>query len=247
MTTITRFAIAPAALLVLAAGCAQAPDSDQATVGDAQDVQQVAEATTVSVNTDASTIEWVGTKVTGRHNGSLALSEGTLELADGGLVGGTFTIDMNSLTVLDDAGERLQGHLMSPDFFNVAENPTATFVITGAEAIETASADEEEVPEISQYKVTDPTHTISGNLTMVGVTKGISFPAKVSVDGSDVEATAKFNINRKDWNINYAGKPDDLIRDDVHLGLMLTTKAGDMAMEDHGDHGDHGDHEGHDH
>lgn len=247
MTIITRLAIAPAALLLLAAGCAQAPDSDQATVEDAQDVQEVAEATTVSVNTDASAIEWVGTKVTGRHNGSLALSEGALELADGGLVGGSFTIDMNSLTVLDDAGEKLQGHLMSPDFFNVAEHPTASFVITGVEALEAAPANGEEVPEISQYKVTDPTHTISGNLTMVGVTKGISFPAKVRIDGNDVEATAKFNINRKDWGINYAGKPDDLIRDDVHLGLMVTTKAGDMAMEEHADHGDHGDHDGHGH
>ena len=243
--TSTIFPALGIAATLLAAGCAQAPDSDQATVGDAQAVVENTTASAVAINTTNSRIEWVGTKVTGRHNGSFAISEGSLDMAEGQLVGGNFTIDMQSLTVTDEGGgANLQGHLMSPDFFHVAENPTADFMVTGIEAIESADADTEEVPEISAYRVADPTHLISGNLTMVGITKGISFPAKVTMDGSDLTAMAKFNINRKDWGINYAGKPDDLIRDDVHMGIHITTKGETAMVDDHSDH-DHAEGEGH--
>jgi hypothetical protein len=56
---------------------------------------------------------------------------------------------------------------------------------------------------------------------MKGITKNIEFPARITTSGNTVDAIAKFNINRKDWNIVYAGQPDDLIRDDVHLGIAI--------------------------
>jgi polyisoprenoid-binding protein YceI len=243
--TFSRFhgalTLSAALVLTMASACSQAPDSDDATVGDAQAVPETqANANEVAVNTEASLIEWVGTKVTGSHNGTLHISEGALDLADGGIAGGSFTIDMNSLAVSDGAGEKLRGHLASGDFFNIAEFPTATFVLTGAEAFE-GEVEDEEVEAISQYKVADPTHTISGNLTMLGVTKGISFPAKVTLTEGGVDAMAKFNINRKDWGVNYAGKKDDLIRDDVHLGIHL------VAGDAHSDDSDHHEGDGHDH
>ncbi len=241
--------LSTALVLSLASACSQAPDSDKAEVGDAQEVPEAqADAATMAVNTDASVIEWVGTKVTGRHNGTFQLADGSLEMdQDGNLVGGSFTIDMNSLKVTDEAGDKLRGHLASPDFFNLEEHPEATFVLTGAAPFE-GETENEEVEEISEYKVSDPTHTISGNLTMVGVTKGISFPAKVMVMENGLEAKAKFNINRKEWDINYAGKPDDLIRDDVHLGIHLVAgEAEPMAHAGEGDHAAGDDHSGHDH
>jgi polyisoprenoid-binding protein YceI len=245
MIKTSTFTALSIAATLLAAGCTQAPDSDKATVGDAKDVVENTSASAVAINTTDSRVEWVGTKVTGRHNGMFNISEGSLDMADGKLVGGNFTIDMQSLTVLDEGGgAKLQGHLMSPDFFNVSENPTAEFVVTGVESITTATADTEEVPEISAYRVADPTHRISGNLTMMGVTKGISFPAKVTMDGGNLTAMAKFNINRKDWGINYAGKPDDLIRDEVHLGIQITTKGATAMADDHAGH-DHAEGEGH--
>ena len=75
--------------------------------------------------------------------------------------------------------------------------------------------------EINKYKVTDPTHLVSGNLTLKGVTKNIEFPARITVSGNSAEAIAKFNIDRKDWGIVYPGKPDDLIRDAIHLGISI--------------------------
>ncbi len=65
------------------------------------------------------------------------------------------------------------------------------------------------------------THTVSGNLTMKGITKNIEFPTGITFNENSVEATAKFNINRKQWDIVYLGQPDDLVKDDIHLGILL--------------------------
>ena len=62
---------------------------------------------------------------------------------------------------------------------------------------------------------------MSGNLTLKGVTKNIEFPARITVSGNIAEAIAKFNIDRKEWGIVYPGQPDDLIRDQIHLGISI--------------------------
>ena len=65
------------------------------------------------------------------------------------------------------------------------------------------------------------THTVTGNLTLHGVTKSISFPAKVTVNESGLELTSEFALNRKDFGINYPGKANDLIRDEVVIKLAV--------------------------
>lgn len=209
--------------VMMVASCTQAPDSDAATVGDAQEVQDAGAAMTAEVDLAASKVEWVGTKVTGRHNGQIPLSKGSLQMTEGALVGGSFTMDMTSLTTTDKMGAEngLTDHLKSSDFFEVEKYPTAEFVITGVRALDTAPVDAEDVPEINQYKISNPTHEITGNLTLKGVTKSVTFPAAVKIGQDGVSATAKFNINRNDWGITYPGKPDDLIREVVHIGIAL--------------------------
>ena len=64
-------------------------------------------------------------------------------------------------------------------------------------------------------------HTITGDLTLHGVTKRISFPATVAVTGATLSANAEFSINRQDFGINYPGMRDDLIRDLVVIKLSL--------------------------
>ena len=90
--------------------------------------------------------------------------------------------------------EKLTKHLKSPDFFDVEKFPTATFKSTAIEK-------------------TDDGHTITGDLTLHGVTKRVSFPATVTVTDGQVTANSEFSINRKDFGIVYPGMPDDLIRD----------------------------------
>ncbi len=208
---------------VMVGGCAQAPDSDTASVGDAKEVPVQDQASSMPVNTESSVIEWVGTKVTGRHNGTVKLNNGTLMLTEGKLSGGSFSMDMSTIKTLDKGGAEggLTDHLKSADFFEVEKYSTALFEITSVRALESAAADQESVPEIDQYRIANPTHEISGNLTIKGVTKGISFPAAVSMQDGQLSATAKFNINRTEWGVTYPGKPDDLIRETVHLGISL--------------------------
>lgn len=147
-----------------------------------------------------SRIGFAGSKVTGSHVGGFTNFTGNLLVADGIIVGAPeFTIDMNSTWSDND---RLTGHLKNADFFDVPSHPTTTFTITGIEPGATNS-------------------TVTGNLQLRGVTKSISFPAAIQVSGDAVTVKAEFAINRKDFNILYTGRADDLIRDNVVIQLDL--------------------------
>ncbi len=148
-----------------------------------------------------SSIGFVGSKVTGSHNGGFKKFTGELRVANGKLAtsGNKVVIDTTSLYA-DNA--QLTGHLKSPDFFNVAQMPTATFEITAVTPQATNS-------------------TVTGNLTLHGVTKQISFPADIKVGDDAVEVGAEFFINRFDFGIQYPGKANDLIRKEVVLKLKV--------------------------
>ena len=145
------------------------------------------------------------------------------------LVGGNFVIDMPTIAVTgpedvdEESNQKLLGHLKSADFFEVEKHPEATFEITSVTPFTGTVQDSTDARQasISEYKVTDPTHTISGNLTIKGITKNVTFPAKVSVTDNSVDALAKFNVDRTQWNVVYPGKTDDLIRNDIHFGIKV--------------------------
>jgi len=214
-----------AGLLTFAA-CKNAPQSDVAETGDAKTVVLTEGSAEASVDTKTSTLEWVGTKLSTYHSGTVAIKSGNLLLKDGQLTGGRFVIDMTTIASLKDNSEtnvKLTGHLTSPDFFDVAKFPEAVLEITGVSASTGSSSAGGSEAEISEYTVADPNVTISANLTIKDVTKNISFPAKLEVGTDAVEATAKFNINRKDWGIVYPGMPDDLIQDMIWFGINIKT------------------------
>ncbi|HAV62569.1 MAG TPA: YceI family protein [Verrucomicrobiales bacterium] len=147
-----------------------------------------------------TTIGFVGSKVTGSHEGGFTNVTGTIAVSDGRIVGSPeFQIDMASTWSDND---RLTGHLKSPDFFDVANHPTSTFTVA---TIEEGT----------------PTATVTGNLALHGVTKSIAFPATINVGADAVNVQAEFAINRKDFGITYPGRPDDLIRDNVVIKLSL--------------------------
>lgn len=153
-----------------------------------------------------STIGFVGSKVTGRHNGGFKKFSGQFALADGALSGSghKVVIEMDS-TWADN--EKLTGHLKTPDFFNVSAFPQATFELTSSEKIEG-----------SKVKLT-------GTLTLHGVTKQISFPAELSVQGDQATLKAEFFIKRFDFDIKFPGKANDLIRDEVVIKLDIKAVA----------------------
>ena len=158
-----------------------------------------------------STIGFVGSKVTRSHNGGFKNIAGKINVAAGKIAGTPeFKIAMRS-TWADDT--RLEGHLKSPDFFDAAAYPVTTFTVTGIE------------PVAAQQKVT-------GNLNLHGVTKSISFPADIRIAEDALTVKAEFAINRRDFNINYPGMPNDLIRDNVVIKLDLHATPGAPRPQD---------------
>ena len=210
--------------------CTNAPESDEAKTTEAKKVDSDKAGDVWKLNISESKVEWVGTKVSGYHVGNVPLKSGEINVKNDQVTGGKFILDLANMQVVGPKGsdtasnKKLLGHLKSADFFDVEKNPEGTFELTDVrpykgDAIKDTTDPRQE--EINKYKVTDPTHTVSGNLTLKGVTKNIEFPARITVSGNTAEATAKFNIDRKEWGIVYPGKPDDLIRDAIHLGISI--------------------------
>lgn len=229
-------------------GCQQNPGGTEAEVGAAQEVDDVsASAISYQLDTTDSDLTWYGFKPTGRHNGTINIDDGKLSIANGEVVGGSFTVDMNEIEVLDLEGEdkqKLTGHLKSPDFFAVEEHPTAEFVITEVVSYSEGSVEEDTSrldvvvndEEVSEYKIDNPTHAITGNLTMRDTTLSLTFPAKVNVTDDQITAEAKFNIDRTKWNVSYgdendleARAKDKFIYNTVNVGFNITADKEEAA------------------
>ena len=147
-----------------------------------------------ALSLDASSkVEWVGAKVTGDHKGGFKTVKGSATVDEGVLTALSAEIDINSLFSDND---KLTSHLLNNDFFEAPKFPTATFTST----------------KIEKDK-------IHGVLDMRAIKKEISFPATINVTAQGVDIKAEFTINRRLWKINYNGKPNDLIKDDVLIKL----------------------------
>lgn len=163
------------------------------------------------VDASKSSVNWLAKKVTGQHNGTITISNGTLSLANDKIVGGKFEIDMNTIVNVDLQGEwntKLVGHLKSDDFFSVAKNPTAKL-------------------DITKVETKDNNTIINGKLTIKGITQDISFPASVSKKGNVVVAIATIRIDRTKYDIKYGSKSfiegigDKAIDDEFELQVNL--------------------------
>lgn len=197
------------AVLALAA-CDNDPSKGKtkATTGEAQptsaEAKNAATAVTYTFDGSNSKLEWVGAKVTRKHDGGYKQFKGDVKLVDNDPTKSSVNveIDIDSMFTDDD---KLLGHLKSPDFFDVEKFPKAKFESTKIEK----SGD--------KYQVT-------GNLTMHGVTKSITFPATIQTKPDGVDTQAEFVINRKDFGIVYPGMANDLIKDDVAIKLDIHAK-----------------------
>jgi polyisoprenoid-binding protein YceI len=200
------------------AGCKDPADSVPAAQVKAKTQPQASEARqpqqsdksgalSFSLTAENTQVHFVGSKVTGSHEGGFKSLSGELTLGETlNSSRATITIDMKSIYT---DSEKLTGHLRSPDFFDVEKFPTATFAITTVE----------------EKELKDGTRMLSGELTLHGVTRPIRFPATIEAAKGDLTANAEFSINRKDFDITYPGVKDDLIRDGVVIKLKLALRS----------------------
>ncbi len=183
-----------------------------------RDAQEVAESsgTTLTIDSQTSQVNWKGYKPAGRHYGYIPVTEGELVVNEDEITGGKFVFDITSLKIQDmeetnENYQKLWGHLQSDDFFDAGNHPEAVFEVTSIEPYSTGDTvqnkDEFETEftpaKDSELLPSNPTHWISGNLSMRGTTKNIKFPAAVSVNNGTVAAKAGFNIDRTAWGLAY--------------------------------------------
>jgi len=184
------------------------------TVGGASATEKNNAKKAVAYKVDAakSVVKWNAKKVTGEHYGTVALSNGSLNVDGTKVTGGNFEIDLTTIKCddLTDAGynAKLVGHLKSDDFFSVEKHPKAKFVIKKVDG-------------------TGANINITGDLTIKGITQSITFPATVKADGKGVSANAKITLDRTKWDIRYGSKTffanigDKAIYDDFTIDLTL--------------------------
>ena len=160
-----------------------------------------ADPTALNVDTKMSRVEWSGSKKGGYHPGYFLLKDGNIKVDAGKIIGGSFTIDVAGLKVTDGAGEKLEGHLKTADFFDAANFPDAIF-------------------EIETVNYTDEnTAKITGKLTLRGVKAPISFDAKIrSISDAKLFAEAFFSLDRTIFGVNY-GKGN--VSTDVQIAVRL--------------------------
>lgn len=173
-------------------------------------------ADTYNVDTASSTVVWKGYKVTGSHTGTVKIKNGSLTWDAGKLTGGSFEIDMTSITCTDLDGEyagKLVGHLKSDDFFGATKYPTAKLVITKA------------IPQDTKGN-----YKLVGNLTIKETTKEIKFMAAVTESSGTITASGKITIDRSEYNVKYGsgsffdGLGDKTIYDEFDLQVSLVAK-----------------------
>ncbi|MBW3599808.1 MAG: YceI family protein [Planctomycetes bacterium] len=153
---------------------------------------------------EGSKIDFIGSKVTGSHEGGFYEFTGEFRTAGDRLADAGIHVVIDTKSLWSD-NERLTGHLKNEDFFHVEKYPTAEFTSTKVEP-------------------TEDGWTITGDLTLHGVTKSITVPAQVQVEEDAIHLASEFSINRYDFDITYTGKSDDLIRKEVVIKLDVNAK-----------------------
>lgn len=204
--------------LLFFSSCSDAPEGDKATI---TEKQQTSEATgqTFVVDTAASRIRFTGHGVGKNHPGVFRLSSGNVAIANNQITGGEFTINIRSMELEQKGGmfdEKLRPHLMSGDFFDADKFGTAKFVITNVEPYK-PNANDTSIVEGANFSV-------SGNLTLKEDTKNITFPARVDLDGNTLKAKGNFDIDRRQWRMNYGNDKtlgDQFISEAVNIELDL--------------------------
>ena len=228
--------------LALALAACGGNSGQEAETGEAQEVVEIQEAASYSIQPAESQVLWNGRKPGGEHHGTIAVQDGAIQLKDDKVVGGTILMDLTQIDVQDLEGEdeqKLAGHLKSPDFFYVEKYPKAKFVITsveeyqGGETIESAETEDiENNGEFDNFVLENPTHKVTGNLSLRDTTLSITIPAKIDVQENKVVAQSRFTIDRSKWNVNFmdendleARAKDKFIYNKVNVGFdVVATK-----------------------
>jgi polyisoprenoid-binding protein YceI len=178
---------------------------------------QGGKTTTLSVDTSKSKMEWAGTKKVGDgHNGEIAIKSGSVVMGEKTVASAELEIEMASMKSLDlkdpkDAG-KLEGHLKSPDFFDIAKFPSAKLVV------------------VSGKDLGGGKHELKGKMTIKDVTQDVTFPIEVKKEGAETVAMGKLVVDRTKYGVKYGSgnffklAADKVINDSFDLNFKVVAK-----------------------
>jgi len=168
-----------------------------------------------TIDIQKSTVEWKAYKLGGSHYGTVDIETGSVQLTDGVLVGGQFTMDMTSMIVTDISGggkESLEEHLRSDHFFNTTEFGTADLKITSVNYNDNGR------------------YTIEADVTIKNTTQAVTFEATGNFEDGNFSASAAIKSDRSKFDVRY-GSPsffddlgDKVIYDDFDINVNIVTK-----------------------
>ena len=165
------------------------------------------------IDTKETVVAWTGSLVHGKSTGYVYISKGELMIEKGQLIGGTVEVDMNTIEDKNHGSDNaMVNHLKSPDFFDVKQFPFSTIAITGVES------------------TNNENKTVTGSLTIKGITHPVTFPARIEVKSGIVKANGKLVIDRTNWDVRYrSGKffdnlKDQAIADSIEFNMKIVAK-----------------------
>jgi polyisoprenoid-binding protein YceI len=165
------------------------------------------------IDTKETVVAWTGSLVHGKSTGYVYISKGELMIEKGQLIGGTVEVDMNTIEDKNHGSDNaMVNHLKSPDFFDVKQFPFSTIAITGVKSTNIENK------------------TVTGNLTIKGITHPVTFPAIIEVKSEMVKANGRLVIDRTNWDVRYrSGKfydnlADKTISDSVEFNIEIVAK-----------------------
>ena len=179
---------------------ASVPVTSETPVASTTPPATTADANTVALTEANTKVEFIGVHVGDKpdpRKGSFAKLNGSAILDMGTLKSVTVEFNTDSLTT---ELPPLTTHLKGTDFFDVKQHPTAKFESTSIEP------------------GADGKVNVTGNLTLLGVTKPITMPATVSTEGG-LKLTAEFSIDRTEFGMTYGdGKVENVVAMTVTIG-----------------------------
>lgn len=131
-------------------------------------------------------------------SGKLKGLKGDIKWDEQNVAASSFTVSADVNTI-NTGVEGRDNHLKKEDYFNVAKYPTITFTSTG-------------------ITNTNGAYSVTGNISIKGTTKTISFPFTVLKTSNGYVFDGSFNINRKDYNI---GGGSMVLSDDANVHLKV--------------------------
>jgi polyisoprenoid-binding protein YceI len=175
------------------------------------------EAVTYELDAKATELKWKGDYADGSHshNGTVAVSEGTMSFKGETFEKGMFKVDMGTIKselTPETGANDLLGHFSSPDFFNSAKFPTVDVTINNIEGNEM-----------------DATLKIGGKdlktkipVTIKKTADSYTVKGKFTVDFSALDLNGfKPNLEKE----KESGKKDQYVNPEVGFELNLVMKA----------------------